>query len=120
MAKDAGVAAVTIPQQTLEDALVAHLTEKVFENPEERDALVRGLIEEVLSHKEYSHDKETYMMKFLKRGIADKVQVIAGEWIEAHRDIIENQVEAALQKNIVAVIVHDLAETIGDRIKRGY
>lgn len=118
--EEAGVAAISVPRQTLEDALVAHLTEKVFENPEERNALIRGLITEVLSHREHPSDKQSFMMKFLRQGIADKVKVIAGEWIEAHRDIIEAQVEAALQENIVAAIVHDLAKAIGDRISRGY
>lgn len=117
---ETGVAAVSIPRQTLEDALVAHLTERVFDNPEERDALIRGLITEVLAHREHSGDKLSFMQKFLRYGIADKVKVIAGEWVEANRDVIEAQVAEAMQTNIVGHIVQELSKAIGDRIARGY
>jgi hypothetical protein len=117
---DGDAGALTIPQSTLESALLEHLTQRIFDNPEQRDELIRELVKSVLSTPDRFRNGQTFIQTYVREGIAEGVKQIAKEWIEAHSDIIRAQVEEALTGNIVGVIVSDMATVIADRLKRGY
>jgi hypothetical protein len=111
---------VAIPRQMLQDVLAAHLTQAVFDSPEQRDELIRSLVRSVLASKEYDHDKFTYIEKFIRLGIAEQVKEIAGEWVDEHKDVIREQVDKALREGLVKNVVMDMAKMIGERLTKGY
>lgn len=120
MAKADETTAVAIPRSTLEAALLEHLTEKIFDNPEQRDELIRSLVMEVLGSKEHDYDKMTLIEKYIRRGIGAEVEKIASSWVKSHKKVIEEQVAEALKEGLVRNVVLDMAKHIGERITRGY